>query len=416
MGGGSTSQLCAHCGSELQAGTRFCRICGQSVLGNDADPAPFPDLPAVSPSGAAPSSDRRGSGALNLPGGGLHPRDTAQDTVTAAAIPAIRDLPRPAPPAADQPAAYQPPGYQPPGYRPQEYQSPEHQRADQQETRYQPPGYQSAGYQPPGYQPPGYQPPGYQPADHQPPGYQPPGYQPASHQPPGYQPPGYQPPPDGGGSRRIIVGVLAVIVAAGGIAAGLLIARAHASSGHAAGQGHSTPAQSSGSPGTGSPGSVSPSSSPPSSAAASARQQGADNLSALLASSVSDRGAINNAYNDVQSCGPTLAQDQATFQQAVTSRQSLLSRLGSMPDAAALPAGMISSLTQAWQASITADQDFAAWAQDESASCTPGGSDANLAAATGPDDQATQDKMAFVGSWNPVAQQYRLPTYSQDQL
>jgi hypothetical protein len=161
---------------------------------------------------------------------------------------------------------------------------------------------------------------------------------------------------------------------------------------------------------------VSPSSSAPSSATASAQQQGADNLSALLASSVSDRGAINNAYNDVQSCGPTLAQDQATFQQAVTSRQSLLSRLGSMPDAAALPAGMISSLTQAWQASITADQDFAAWAQDESANCTPNGSDANLSAATGPDNQATQDKTAFVASWNPIAQQYALPTYSQGQL
>jgi hypothetical protein len=436
MGGGSTSQPCAHCGSELQAGTRFCRICGQSVLGNDAEPVPFPDLPAESPSGATLSPDRPESGSLNLPGGGLHPRDTAQDTVTAAAIPAIRHTPRPAPPADDQPAGYQPPGYQPPGYRPPEYQSPEYQRADQQATRYQPPGYQPAGHQPPGYQPPGYQPAGHQPPGYQPPGYQPagnqlpgfqpagyqpggyqppgsqpPGYQSADHQPPGYQPPGYQPPPGGGGSRRIIVGVLAVIVAVGGVAAGLLIAQAHTSSGHLAGQGHSTPAQSSGSPGTGSPGSVSPSS-----ATASAQQQGADNLSALLASSVSDRGAINDAYNDVQSCGPTLAQDQATFQQAVTSRQSLLSRLGSMPDAAALPAGMISSLTQAWQASITADQDFAAWAQDESASCTPNGSDANLSAATGPDNQATQDKTAFVASWNPIAQQYRLPTYSQGQL
>jgi hypothetical protein len=359
MGGGSTSQLCAHCGSELVAGTRSCHICGQSVRGNDADPVPFP----------------------NLPGGGLQPRDTAQDTVTAAAIPAIRDIPRPAPPADDQPAGYQPPRYQSP-----EYQSPDYQRADQQATRYQPADYRSEGYQPPGYQPPG------------------------------YQPPGRQAPPDGGGSRRIIVGVLAVIVAVVGIATGLLIARAHASPGHLAGPGHSTPAQGSGSPGTGSPGSVPPSSSAPSSASASAQQQGADNLSALLSQSVSDRGAINNAYNDVQTCGPTLAQDQATFQQAVTSRQGLLSRLGTMPDAAALPAGMISSLTQAWQASVTADQDFAAWAQDESASCTPGGSDANLSAATVPDDQATQDKTAFVGSWNPIAQQYSLTTYTQAQL
>jgi hypothetical protein len=213
----------------------------------------------------------------------------------------------------------------------------------------------------------------------------------------------------------MIIGALAVIVAVGGVAAGLLVARAHASPGHLAGSGHSTTAQTSGSSAAGSSGTAAPASSP-GSGTASAQQQGADNLSALLSQSVSDRGAINSAYNDVQSCGPTLGQDQATFQQAVTSRQGLLSRLGTMPGASALPAGMISSLTQAWQASITADQDFAAWAQDESANCVPGGSDANLAAATGPDDQATQDKTAFVGSWNPIAQQYGLPTYSQDQL
>jgi hypothetical protein len=419
MGGGSTSQLCAHCGSELVAGTRFCRSCGQGVPADDAGPVPFPDLPAASPSGIPPDLDRPASGSPYLPGGGLPPRDTAQDTVTAAAIPAIRDLPRPAPPAADQPTRYQPPGSRSPGnpppeYPPPGYQPPDHQRADQQETRYQPPAYSPVAGQPPGYQSPGQEPPGYQSPGYQSPGYEPPGYQSAGYQPPGYEPPGYQPPAGGGGSRRIIVVVLAVIVAIGGVAAGLLIARAHTSSGTVAGQGHSTPAQGASSPG--SPASPSPGSSPPQSAASSAEQQGADNLSALLSQSVSDRGTINDAYNDVQSCGPALAQDQATFQQAVTSRQGLLSRLGSMPDAAALPAGMISSLTQAWQASITADQDFAAWAQDESASCTPNGSDANLSAASGPDNQATQDKTAFVASWNPVAQQYGLPTYSQGQL
>jgi hypothetical protein len=381
MGGGPTSQLCAHCGSELRAGTRFCRICGQSVPGNDADLAPFPDLPVVSPAGDTASPGRP----ENLPGGGLRPRDTAEDTVTAAAIPAVRDAPPRTPPADDRPAAYQPPEYPA-----TEYPATEHQA----------PGYQAPEYQAPEYQPPEYQAPEYQAG-----GYPPPGY-----------PPGQLPPPGGGSRRRIIVGVLAVIVAVGGIAAGLLIARAHASSGQAGKTGHSTRVQDSGSPATGSPGSVPAGSASPSSAAAPAEQQGADNLSALLSQSVSDRGAINNAYNDVASCGPTLSQDQATFQQAVTSRQSLLSRLGSMPDAAALPAGMISSLTQAWQASITADQDFAAWAQDESANCTPNGSDANLSAATGPDNQATQGKTAFVASWNPIAQQYGLPTYAQDQL
>jgi hypothetical protein len=371
MGGGSSSQLCAHCGSELRAGTRFCRICGQSVQGNGGDPQ---------------------TGPLNLPGGGLQPRDTAQDTVTAAAFPAVRADPRRPSPPDHQPAAYQ---------------SPDHQ----------PGSYQAPGYQPGGYPAQDYQPGGYPAQDYQPGGYRAPDHQPGGYPPAGYPPPGQLPPPGGGSRRgRIIIGGLAVIVAVGGVATGLLVARAHASPGHLAGSSHSTAAQNPGSGAAGSSGATAPASSPPSSGTASAQQQGADNLSALLSQSVADRGAINNAYNDVQRCGPTLAQDRATFQQAVTSRQGLLSRLSTMPDASALPAGMISSLTQAWQASITADQDFAAWAQDESASCTPGGSDANLAAATGPDNQATQDKIAFVGSWNPIAQQYNLPAYSQDQL
>jgi hypothetical protein len=235
----------------------------------------------------------------------------------------------------------------------------------------------------------------------------------ADYQSAGYQLPGYQPPPDDGGSRRrrIIVGVLAVIVALGGSAAGLQIARAHASSGQAAGPRNSTSAQNSGSPGPVSPDSVSRGS-----ASASAEQQGADDLAALLSQSVAARGTINRAYHDVRSCGPRLAHDRATFQQAVASRQDLLGRLVSLPDAAALPAGTISSLTRAWLASISADRDFAAWAQDESATCRPNGSDANLSAATRLGHQAIRDKAAFVGRWNPIARQYRLPAYSWVQL
>jgi hypothetical protein len=390
MGGGSTSQLCPHCGSELRADTRFCRICGQSVQPDETAPVPFPDLPAAAPDArAGPAATAPGTVPLNLPDGGVAPPAwSGAETVTASAVPAA-----PASGPASGPSGWAPPP------------------ADDQATRYQPAGQPSAGYQPPDYQPPDYPPAGYQPQDQPSAGYQPPGYR-----SPDYPPPGHRPPDDGGGSRRgrIIVAVLAVIVAVGGIAAGLLIARAHASPGQA-GPGPSTPAGSSAPASSGSAGTVSPTSGAPSSAPA-AEQQGATNLSALLAQSGSDRGAINNAYHDVLSCGPAVSQDQATFQQAATSRQSLLSKLATMPDAAALPAGMISSLTQAWQASITADQDYAAWAGDEAASCTPNGSDANFSAAAGPDQQATTDKTAFVNSWNPIAQQYRLQTYAQDQI
>jgi hypothetical protein len=433
MAGGSTSQVCANCGSGLPAGARFCRICGQRVAGNDAPEAPFPTVPAVAvpdprpaPPGAtaqdgilaAPGPGGRAEReTLNLPGGGVAPPSSSlEDTVTSSAVPAVPRWPqRPSggspsgwPPDAESPAAYPPAGDAPAG------ETAWYQPADRPPADYPSPGGQTAAYQP-DYQSPGYQPTAYQPPA-QSVGYQSPAapadYPPGDYPPVGY-PPGRPPSPDGGSRRgRVILAVLAVIVVAGGIAAGLLIARAH--SGHsAAGPATSAPA---GGTGSSAPASVPPSSAPASSGSASAEQTGASNLSKLLAQSVSDRGAINDAYNDVASCGPTLSQDQATFQQAVTSRQALLSQLGSMPDASALPASMISSLTQAWTVSIKADQDFAAWAGDESANCTKGGSDANLSAATVPDNQATQDKSDFVASWNPIATQYGLPTYAQDQL
>jgi zinc-ribbon domain len=400
MGGGSTSQFCPNCGAERRADARFCRACGRDFVSKAAEPVPFPDLPAM-PAGSRGEAPATAPGTvpLNLPAGGVAPAAwSGEDTVTAA-VPAA---------AATGPSGWAPPPaeHQATRYPPPDEQATRYQAADQDAVRYPPPDQQATRYQPADSPPAGYQAPGHQSPD----------YGSAEYQPPGYPPPGRGPRGDGGSRRRIIVGGLAVIVAVAGIAAGLVIARAHAHSGNQAAPGQSTPPGSSGSTAGGSPGSVPPTSGAPSSAAAPTEQQGATNLAALLAQSGSDRGAINSAYNDVMSCGPTLAQDQGTFQQAAASRKNLLSQLASLPDAAALPAAMISSLTQAWQASITADQDYAAWAGDEAASCTPNGSDSHLAAANIPDNQATTNKTAFVNAWNPIATKYQLQTYAQDQI
>jgi hypothetical protein len=147
-------------------------------------------------------------------------------------------------------------------------------------------------------------------------------------------------------------------------------------------------------------------------------QQAATALAGLLAQSAADRDAVVNAVSDVGSCGPDLSQDAQTFQNAAVSRQTLLSRLAALPDRSALPAPMLQALTGAWQASVSADQDFEQWAQDEvSQGCTQQDqSDPGLQAATGPDDQATIDKKAFAGWWNPIASQYGLSTYQWSQL
>jgi eukaryotic-like serine/threonine-protein kinase len=195
---------------------------------------------------------------------------------------------------------------------------------------------------------------------------------------------------------------LAVLLLGGAATAAVLVLHHHASP--AAHTGGTSP------PGSGPPTTSAPSESP--------QQQAAKSLSALLAQSVTDRIAIVNAVNDVSECGPSLDHDAQTFQNSATSRQNLLTQLANMPDRSALPSPMLQSLTSAWQASIQADRDFAQWAQYEaSQGCTPNDhSDPNYQAAAGPDGQATTDKKAFVSRWNPIAEQYSLPTYQWSQL
>ena len=147
-------------------------------------------------------------------------------------------------------------------------------------------------------------------------------------------------------------------------------------------------------------------------------QQAATSLDTMLSQSVSDRAAIISAANDVSDCGPNLNSDPKVFDDAASSRQSLLARFTAMPGRAALPAALVSDLTQAWQASIAADQAYAKWANDEvTQGCVANDtSDPGYQATITPNANATKYKTAFVAQWNPVAARYGLTPYQQDQL
>lgn len=153
-------------------------------------------------------------------------------------------------------------------------------------------------------------------------------------------------------------------------------------------------------------------------ASSQAARQAAVQLSGLLAHSVTDRRAVIDAVADVRGCGPSLNQDARTFASAASSRQRLLSRLGSLPGRSLLPAAMLQDLTGAWQASAQVDTDLARWADGKIArGCHRNSrSDASLRASYVPDAQATADKQAFASLWNPVARQYGLTTYRWSQL
>ncbi len=146
--------------------------------------------------------------------------------------------------------------------------------------------------------------------------------------------------------------------------------------------------------------------------------QAAGSLAALIAQSAADRSQVVAAIEDVTSCGPDLGEDAGVFRAAAASRQELLGELNALPGRPALPGPMVGDLTGAWQASANADNNFAAWAHNESVNgCTPNDmSNPAFQAAALPDGDAASEKKAFTALWNPFAAKYHLTAYQWDQL
>jgi hypothetical protein len=263
-------------------------------------------------------------------------------------------------------------------------------------------------------------------------------FQPAVQPPPGPPPGAPRRPPRRPGGRRsgsslALWGILLALLVGGGVA-GVLIAhpfskpdlreaastgpRPGTPGGSSPGTGGSTAAASPAASDTGST-ATSPTASPSATAVtAVTEQQAATSVASMLSQSVSDRASISNAASDVGDCGPSLASDAKVFDDAASSRESLLSSLTAMPGLAALPPALVSDLTKAWQASITADQAYAKWANDEfTQGCVPNDTtDPGYEATNTPNLEATQYKTAFVSEWNPIATQYGLTQYQQGQL
>jgi hypothetical protein len=126
---------------------------------------------------------------------------------------------------------------------------------------------------------------------------------------------------------------------------------------------------------------------------------------------------VSAAYNDVLACGGNLSQDAQAFEAAAASHRQLLVELAGMPGTPLLAQPMIQALTSAWQASASADDDYATWARDQAANaCSTVESDPNLTAARTPNLRATASKKAFARLWDPLARSYGLAAYSQGDL
>jgi Protein kinase domain len=233
-------------------------------------------------------------------------------------------------------------------------------------------------------------------------------------------PPGGQWGPGGGawppqaprrGSAGKIAGVAAAVVAVAAAAVVAVVLVVHGKDVKQVNDVTSTPPASPAA--VAAPGSSAPSTSPsPPSPPASASVQSteATAVSALLATGNGSADNLNNAINDVASCGD-LPTDLQEIQQVENQRQNEYdqaqnTQMSSLPNGAALKSDLVNALYY----SLQADQAYLAYAnQMQQSGCQSGSQSAALAA----DNQAVTYKDMFISLWNPIATGYGLPTQSQ---
>ncbi|MEV5882702.1 hypothetical protein AB0L74_08290 [Streptomyces sp. NPDC052020] len=149
------------------------------------------------------------------------------------------------------------------------------------------------------------------------------------------------------------------------------------------------------------------------------RQQAVE-LDKLLADSGSSRAAVIEAVADVRSCD-NLPQAARSLREAAGQRTGLVTRLqrlavDRLPDHAALTA----ELTKAWQASASADNHYAAWADQVAGKdgCKKG--QARVTGHTQAGNQASHTanthKKEAARLWNAIARQYQLTSRQGSQL
>ncbi|MGW3556029.1 hypothetical protein ACWDNT_01410 [Streptomyces sp. NPDC000963] len=146
----------------------------------------------------------------------------------------------------------------------------------------------------------------------------------------------------------------------------------------------------------------------------------AQELSKLLATSSDSRDTVISSVESVKQC-KNLDQAAADLRGAAEQRRGLITRLQSLsvdkiPDNGRLTA----ALTEAWKASASADDHYAAWADQmkTKSGCKDGKSRStnHLAAANKESGTATKAKKRAAGLWNPTAEKYGLEKRAYTQL
>jgi serine/threonine protein kinase len=132
-------------------------------------------------------------------------------------------------------------------------------------------------------------------------------------------------------------------------------------------------------------------------------------VSNLLTTGANSSTTLTYAAENVQSC-TSLAPSIRKIQQVRDQRQAEYDQAqtlstGALANGSQLKARLVQSLLD----SLTADNDYLSWAQQQAASCQPG---SQSSAALAADQQAVRDKTKFAQMWNVLAAQYGLAPVS----
>ncbi|MEV7426211.1 MULTISPECIES: hypothetical protein [unclassified Streptomyces] len=143
-------------------------------------------------------------------------------------------------------------------------------------------------------------------------------------------------------------------------------------------------------------------------------------LDKLLADSSSSRESVIKAVDNIKSC-QNLDQAATDLHDAAEQRRGLVTRLEALTvDKLPGHAELTSSLTDAWQASASADDHYAAWADQVGGKkgCKGGHARVTGQAAKGnkASGEATVAKQKASGLWNGIAKEYELTERAPTQL
>ncbi|MEE1800619.1 hypothetical protein PUR57_18400 [Streptomyces sp. JV176] len=146
----------------------------------------------------------------------------------------------------------------------------------------------------------------------------------------------------------------------------------------------------------------------------------AQELDKLLADSSSSRESVINAVNSIRSCD-NLGQAATDLHAAAEQRRGLVTRLDALTvDKLPGHTELTSSLTDAWEASASADDHYAAWAKQvgKKKGCKDGQARVTSERSKGDraSGEATAAKKKASGLWNSIATEYELTKRAPTQL